>query len=120
MKTVGILNEEGIRRLAEFLARLKAGEDVPVPVELLDDPETSAPLIPPVEIDDQNFVSRLDAAQYLAAKIGGLRDVNYNRGLWAWLALFYFDRVCPPDSSGHRTVKDEALYIPGSVSWRYY
>jgi hypothetical protein len=120
MKRIGIFNDEGIRRFSEFLARLKSGEDMLVPVHLLDDAATSTELVPAVEVEDRNFTSRMEAAEYLGSKLGGLREVNHNRGLWAWLTLFYFDRVCPPDSDGNRTVKDEALYIPGTVSWRYY
>ena len=120
MNQIGILNDEGIRRFAEFLGKARAGEDLPVPREVLEDPATSSLLAPPVEIEDRKFSSRLEAAAYLTGRIGGLRDVNYNRGLWAWLALFYFEHVCPPDPLGHRVVKAEALYIPGTASWRYY
>jgi len=120
MNQIGILNDVGIRRFADFLVRSRAGEELSVPVELLDDPTTSTLLLPTVDIENREFATRLEAAEYLSSKIGGLRDVNYNRGLWSWLALFYFDRVCKPDADGRRTVKAEPLYIPGAVSWRYY
>ncbi len=120
MKQIGILNDEGIQHFADFLARTRAGDDLPVPLELLDNPATSTQLVSAREVEDREFSTRLEAAEYLSSIISGLQDVNYNRGLWAWLALFYFDRVCPRDSEDQRVVKSEALYIPGTASWRYY
>jgi hypothetical protein len=119
MKTVGILNEKGLKIFREFLNQLRVGEKPSAPLEILDDPEYSQSLRN-VEVDNRSFTSRLEAAEYLTNKLGGLTNVNYNAGLWAWLALFYFDQVCPSNETGNRNVGEEARYIPGSVSWRYY
>jgi hypothetical protein len=120
MKIVRILNGEGIRKFREFLNRLRAGEKLSPPVDLLESPEHSESLPADVEVEDRSFASRLDAAEYFTNKFGDLRDVNYNAGLWAWLTLFYFDQVCPSNEGGDRNVGEEARYIPGSASWRYY
>jgi len=120
MKTVRILNKEGIKSFSEFLNGLRTGEKPSPPVDLLDGGEYSESLHVQVEVDNCNFASRLEAAEYLTTKFGGLRDVHYNAGLWAWLTLFYFDQVCPPNEIGDRNVGEEARYIPGSGSWRYY
>jgi hypothetical protein len=119
MKTVGILNEKGLKSFREFLNRLRAGEKPSAPLEILDDLEYSQPLRS-IEVDTRAFTSRLEAAEYLTSKLGSLTNMDYNVGLWAWLTLFYFDQVCPSNEVGDRHVGAEARYIPGSESWRYY
>jgi hypothetical protein len=120
MKTVRTLSVEGIKRFREFLNQLRAGGNSPPPMDLLDGGQHSEPLSANIEIDNRNFVSRLEAAEYLTTKFGGIRDVHYGTGLWTWLTLFYFDQVCPPNEIGNRKVNEEARYIPGLGSWRYY
>jgi hypothetical protein len=66
------------------------------------------------------FGSKLEAAKYFSDKFAGVRDVDHNAGLWAWLALRYFDQLCPPDPSGKREVREDARYIPGTGWRRYY
>ena len=45
-----------------------------------------------------------EAAEYLhnCFTVVGLSDVERDRGLWAWLSLFYIDAVCPQGRSGER------------------
>jgi hypothetical protein len=111
---------EGIKRFREFLNQLRAGDNSPPPLELLDGGQHSEAFPADIEVDNRNFASRLEAAEYLTTKFGDIRDVHYNSRLWTWLTLFYFDQVCPPNKIGNRKVKEEARYIPGSGSWRYY
>jgi hypothetical protein len=120
MKTVRTLSVEGIKSFREFLNQLRAGENSLPPLELLEAEQHSEPFPADIEVDNRSFVSRLEAAEYLTTKFGGIRDVHYNSGLWTWLTLFYFDQVCPPNEIGNRKANEEARYIPGSGSWRYY
>jgi len=62
----------------------------------------------------------IEAAKYFSDRFAGVRDVDHNVGLWSWLALFYFDELCPPDASGQRQVREDARYIPGTGWRRYY
>ena len=69
------------------------------------------------------FGRRFAAAEYLfnLFKDSGLSDIERDRGLWAWLSLFYFDELCPPDARRRRKPGERARWIPEtSVSWRYY
>lgn len=56
------------------------------------------------EVEQQNFETRLQLAQYLDGLLDGVENDGLENtvGLWSWLSLFYFDQVCPPEESGLR------------------
>ncbi len=120
MSEVRILNSEGIRQFQDYLNRIRSGEAVEVPMSLLNDSATSEPLGEKIEIEQVKFGTKLEAAQYFSERFAGIRDVDHNPGLWSWLALFYFDQLCPVDGSGQRQVREDARYIPGAGWRRYY
>jgi hypothetical protein len=83
----------------------------------------SVPISDAVEIEKRTFGSRLEAAKYLDEQFSTaeLTDVERDVGLWSWLALFYFDELCPADSSGARRPGERARYIPEAANFqRYY
>ena len=91
--------------------------------EILTHPETSQPLPEQVEVELQTFSSRFAAAEYLHRCLQGMRIAEPERdvGLWAWLALFYFDEVCPISAGNRRRVGERARYIPDVNNFqRYY
>lgn len=120
MSEVRILNAGGVQKFREYLRKLGGEPTAPPPVELLEDPATSETLGQKVEVEPRKFASRLEAGRYLYARLGGIGGVEVNTGLWSWLALFYFDQLCPPDGSGQRRVREEARYIPDESFQRYY
>jgi hypothetical protein len=120
MKTVGILNAEGIKSFREFLNRLRSDENLSPRSSSWTAESTPNHFLWMFEVTNRNFSSRSEAAEYFTTKFDGLRDVHHGAPWWAWLTLFYFDQVCLPTENGIRTVGAEARYIPGSRSWRYY
>jgi len=44
--------------------------------------------------------------------VSNIKSPEYDRGLWTWLTLFYFDSVCPVDGNGNRDPQDEARLMP--------
>jgi len=117
------LNEKGMMRFVEFLDSLIGEKPMPYPTELLTDPEATEEIIPCNEIEHHSFGSRYAAAKYLykVFKDSGLTNIEHDRGLWAWLALFYFDELCPPGARGRCKPGELARWIPETgVSWRYY
>jgi hypothetical protein len=111
---VRILNSEGIKQFREYLSQVRAGEKQLFPEALLSDPVTSEALPGNIEVGQAKFSSKLEAARYFSEKFAGVRDVDHNVGLWSWLALFYFDQLCPPETFGQREVREDARYIPGN------
>lgn len=90
------LNAKGLERLEVFLDSLTSASPHRRPVGILSNPDTSEPIHPPIEIRERTFARRFDAAQYLYERFGKHRHLGLenDRGLWAWLTLFYFDQLC--------------------------
>lgn len=111
----GRLNETGIEKLSKFLDSLRTDTPEPYPASILTDPETSESLEPPVEITHRPFPNRFEAARYLNEVLArsNIDTPESDRGLWAWLALFFFDQLCPPGNNGRRRNPGErARWIP--------
>jgi len=107
-------NDEGINRFGQFLDALAADGALAVPNDLLTDTVCSVPVSPGPEVQAREFASRMEAARYLDSVLTGVKgcDVERDAGLWAWLSLFYFEQLCPPDGRGHRKPGERARWIP--------
>ena len=117
------LNETGMQRLAEFIDSFKSPTPLAVPTGILTDDTTSTSLPVEVQIEPRKFGSRFEAAKYLYEKVSAvdLPGIEGDPGLWSWLALFYFDEVCPPGKGGVRKPGELARWIPElSYIRRYY
>lgn len=117
------LTTEGIRQFGAYLTNLKVEPTLDPPKHLLTEEGSSEPVTADVDVEEITFATRFDAAAYLDAKftLSALASPERDAGLWAWLALFYFDRRCPRGKGGARKVGEHARYIPQiEVSRRYY
>ena len=115
------LNEEGVRRFAEYLDALKTEPALVPPTELLVDAATSEEAAR-VEVAAQKFSSRFEAGSWLFSVLEQtpLRDTARDKGLWAWLSLLHFDAVCPPDGRRHRKPGKVNRHIPEGGFKTYY
>ncbi len=117
------LNEEGIRIFAGWIETLKQDGSVQAPLSILTDAQFTEPLAVEVEVEPRIFENRFKAAEYLYSHFASteLTDIERDRGLWAWLSLFYFDAVCPPGKGGMRKPGALARHIPEPGNFqRYY
>jgi hypothetical protein len=107
-------NDEGINRFSQFLDGLSADPNLALPTDLLTDATCVVPVSPGPEIHAQHFANRLEAARYLDGVLSSVTgcDVERDVGLWAWLSLFYFDQLCPPDGRGRRKPMERARWLP--------
>jgi hypothetical protein len=118
------LNEKGIEEFGTYLDALAANPMLAPPVEILEDSGKSENLSTKVEVERKNFVNRFDAAKYLYDKTveAGLADTDLDRGVWAWLTLFWFDTLRPP--AGKKAKKwpgERARWIPPeSHDWKKF
>jgi hypothetical protein len=112
------LNEAGI---AQFRSWLEAGARGDAPVGLLSDPKSSEPVPGAAEVEYLPFGSRYDLATHVLASLSGsdLTRISFDRGLWAWLSLFYIDLLCP-FQNGTRKLKSFYRYILTSEFRTYY
>jgi hypothetical protein len=112
MAFVRALNDAGRAQFRAFLAAVRNDPATPPPLELLQDESTSAPVRWQIEVEPGLFASRLEVARYLQERFQAANALNVDRaaGLWSWLALFYFDVLCP-ELRGRRSPGEEARYI---------
>ncbi len=105
--------ESGIQEFRAFLAALRENTRIPVPDVLLEAPGMSEPVPSAPMLERRSFQKKRDAAGYLHGILKPLELDNLMRdqGLWSWLALLYFDSLCPADSSLRRKVRADAHYI---------
>jgi len=118
------LNLQGIKKFEEYLDRLRnpGGDKEPPPVDLLDHPETSEALPWDVKLEQKNFQNRFELGQYLVSLLEQCDQwkINFDPGLWSWLALFFFDHLCPAGPDGRRKPDANENYILSPDRRRQY
>lgn len=113
------LNDEGIRRMGGFLDSLTTDRPERYPEDVLTDRATSEPLAVSVEVARCIFPRRFEMAEYLWERLSGsgLHEPERDAGLWAWLALYWFELLCPPDRDGRRKPGERLRWIPNIDDW---
>lgn len=122
------LKPSGLAQLGEFLDSLNTPDAREQPSSLLSAPESSATLGTDINVEARRFGTRFELAEYLDSKLtelggspgSGSADIWQDAGLWAWLALYYFDQLCPPDATGRRVPGERARWIPAVDDYRKY
>ncbi|MDD9823574.1 MAG: hypothetical protein OXU43_00060 [Gammaproteobacteria bacterium] len=114
-----LFNEDGIARLERFIQDLRDGKRLAPQKrnDILTAPGLSAVARPeaPITVEQRAFPDSKQAMDYLYGKLsggGGMRHIGKDKYLWSWLALFYFEQLCPPGGDGKRKVGQSARWIP--------
>jgi hypothetical protein len=107
------LNAEGINRFAAYLGELRKDRTLAPDRSLLVDESTSEFMAGGVELEQPGFSTKKQAAEYLHPRLKTLDppDLFRDAQLWTWLALYYFDDVCPADEDGKRKPVADPHYI---------
>ena len=115
------LTDEGIRFFRQQLEFLRTGDSASLPSELLSDPVYAAPVKSRVELTRMRFDSKLDFCLYITTYLDFKRspELLYSAGLWSWLAVFYFDQVCPIDNN-QKPRADYRYILADARDWRHY
>jgi len=116
------LNDRGLERFGEFLDSQRTDSPQPSREEILADPGTSEAVEPETEIQLRTLGTRFQAGEYLHQVLSdaGIPDLERDKGLWAWLGLFYFEELCPADGRGRRNPGERARWIPAVSDFRKY
>jgi len=116
------LNDDGIARFAEFLSSLTDQSPQPYPAELLTDDRFTEVVQPPIEIERGKCRDRLGLAKFFFDLFGESRiaRIERDRGLWSWLALFFFPELCPTDRDGRWRPGEQGRWILQTWRNRYY
>lgn len=89
------LNDKGLETFQKYLASLRSGAASSRPEP--DDDDLGALVPDHIDVAQRVLSRKVEAAKYLASVLRDLpaARVRGNVGLWSWLALFYFDSLCP-------------------------
>jgi hypothetical protein len=106
------LNDFGVKQFSQFIESLRTGENNAIPYYLLTDDEASFPLAESVTVEKKIFPNRFEFGRYLQLILKPLdrRKISLNDALWNWLALYFFDELCP-ESNGKRNPLQAAVYV---------
>ena len=56
---------------------------------------------------------KIDVAKYLFELLQGVdKNIHFDKNLWCWISLYYFDSVCAKDKQGNYKVGDINRWIP--------
>lgn len=107
--------------LAEFSKWLRAGATGQITPDLLVDPDFSKSMGETELLSRKEFDDRYDFGAHLVRILAPFnsREISFDRGLWAWLAAWYFEQLCPRNADGLRKLREENTYLP-SESRIYY
>lgn len=117
------LTTRGIDCFRAFLEQSLIGETADVPTHALLDTHCSETVESGGICEDIEFKNRMELARYLDRLLAPLPSavVQTDRGMWSWLALAYFDQLCPVQGGGTRKPGVVERWIPElAESRRYY
>jgi hypothetical protein len=114
------LTDNGMGRFAQFLDSLSGERPMEYPDALLEDDEVAPVVERRIEVEAREFADRFAAARYLDERFGSVPAVEYDKGLWAWLALFYFGQICKVGRDGEHRPGEIARWIPENDNYRKY
>jgi hypothetical protein len=103
----------GLEHFRAYLSKLAATPAEPPPFDILDSPDLTELCGRMVNIEQRRLPTKRDAAAYLKDRLSRLGVAGasmHDSFLWSWLALFFFDSVCP-EQNGRRKPKAAAHYI---------
>jgi hypothetical protein len=115
MPEIRALNQDGLSAFCRFLVHAaKIEPTAEPPFSLLCDGAHTSRLEGVASVDFQEFDSKYAFGSYIHEQVHGRIPVQVLRsspGIWAWLALFYFDLLCPPGTTGRRKVLRPEKYV---------
>lgn len=117
------LTETGIEMFREYLRAARLDPTLKLPMADLQEVERSTVVSPQIDVDEsRRFDSKLDFGLYLKevlAPIWHARSIDGDRGIWTFLAVAYFDQLCPV-RAGARKVSADDHYILSKDWQRQY
>jgi hypothetical protein len=96
----------------EFVRWIQSGAIGTVPRDLLEDSTYAEPVPGDLSISNQAFPDRYAFGSYLVELLKPFdrSAISFDRGLWSWLAAFYFEQLCPRDQAGKRSLRRYYVY----------
>jgi hypothetical protein len=107
------LNERGLKFFQDYIGRIAGGDKIDPPVPILSNDDWSEPVDFTRQIEEKTFETRYEMGEYLEQLFRDInpQDIISDTGLWSWLALFWFDQLCPAKADGSRKPSKPYNYI---------
>lgn len=121
MDAIRELTDKGCELFTEYIIRLRQGSGELPPIQELSFEPLSERFRPSIEIPQKTFDTRMQMGEYLVDCFSGIdRNLLTSKpGLWSWLALYWFDMICPAVNRNNRKVKQTIRYVC-SEDYRHY
>lgn len=107
------LNENGLLAFSSYFVDLQNDPKKAPPHHVLKDERYSEVIDTHIELEDTNFSTRFDMGQYLVNAFSGadIQPLLGDSGFWSWIALFWFEQICPARADGTRKASQAYNYI---------
>ncbi len=107
------LNERGLAAFEQYIVALRNGGKADVPFHLLTDERYSEPLEIDIQVEQKEFSTRHEMGEYLTALFNDvdMQSLLGDQGFWSWLALYWFEQLCPSKPDGSRKPSQTYNYI---------
>jgi len=124
MATIRVLTDRGMELFRNYILELKDAPQKPPPINRLSQKPWSSEFSTHIEVESLSVTTRMQLGKYLVElfQVKGVdrRDILNNPGMWSWLALLWFDNLCPVQSDGARKVRETSRYVCSSHYTDYY
>lgn len=107
------LNEDGLHAFDQYIQDLRNGGTTDTPKHLLTDVRYSESLDFDIVLEQQEFETRYALGEYLKSALDEVKIQSMlgDPGFWSWLALYWFDQLCPPGKDNSRKPSQSYNYI---------
>jgi len=123
MAEIRILTDKGTELFTDYIMEVKENPTKAPPIEKLGHQPWSVEFTPHIEVENLSITTRMELGKYLAdlfeANNVYRQDILIIPGLWSWLALLWFDYLCPLED-GSRKVLEPSKYVCSSHYTDYY
>lgn len=125
MTSLRVISRKGEEVFIDFINQVKTGSIDPAPVAILGKSPFSQEFSPYIEVADEPPSNcRIDIGKYLfnlfEAKGIQRGELLNNPGMWSWLALIWFDKLCQIGIDGLRKPGEISRYVCSSHYTDYY
>jgi hypothetical protein len=124
MAAIRVLTDRGMELFRNYILEVKDNPQKPPPINRLSQKPWSSEFSTHIEVESLSVTTRIQLGKYLVElfQVQGVdrRDILNNPGMWSWLALLWFDNLCPVQSDGARKVRETSRYVCSSHYTDYY
>ena len=124
MAIIHVLTDRGMELFRNYILDVKQDPQKKPPIDRLSHRPWSTEFPPPIEVGTPPGTTRMQLGKYLVELFEAYgvdrKDILNNPGIWSWLALLWFDSLCPVKSDGSRKILETSKYVCSSDYTDYY